>query len=174
MRVFVQWASATPADWKPIDIRNTKAVRNLPKRAAPIATDAVDNLPGWICAINCQGITFSGYDHTAIEVVGDSLKITGWNDDTEDFGDTRWATQWLLSPPAPDPLFGGQINTVQQRTIWATPDAADWFGGTATLPWEQFVKPPANMTLHGIWLPDSLWRDHVTARTTHGWREWAQ
>lgn len=173
MRIYLQWAKDTAEDWQPIEV-TTSAVRKLPRKSVPSATSSVDGVPGWLCALNCQGIVFSGWDHTAIEVIGDSLAITGWQDDTEDFGDTRWATRWLLSPPAPDPRLGGRMNTVQQRTDYAT---ADLLGEPWLLPdvrpWEEFSPPPDTLTLHGVWLPDNLFQQHVAARTTHGWREWA-
>ena len=173
MRIYVQWAKASPEDWVLVDIKNTAAVRNLPKRPVPNASSVVDGNPGWLCGLNVQGIDFSGYDHTAVEfLAGDVLRVTGWMDDEEDQGDTRWATEWTLSPPAPDPALGGRVNTVQTRRIWATPDAAGWFGGVAVLPWAEFVPLPTNLTFHGIWLPDALFAAHRAARTPHGWREW--
>lgn len=173
MKIYVQWAKAAAEDWFAWDVTNNQQVRNAAKKAVPNGSSALDNNPGWINAANCQGIEFSGYDHVAVEVVpGGGLRITGWEDDTEDFGDTRWATEWLLMPPAPDPALGGVVNTVQQRTIWATPDAAAWFPGVTVLPWEQFVLPPANQTFHGIWLPQETFDAHRAVRSQHGWREW--
>jgi hypothetical protein len=104
----------------------------------------------------------------------DRLRITGWQDDPVDFGDTRWATRWDLSTPAPDARLGGAINTVQTRTVWATPDAAEWFGGygPSVLQWSAFVPPAANLTRDGVWLPEATWEKHLQVRTVHDWREW--
>lgn len=174
MRIYLQWAKATPEDWVSVDVTRVAQVRNLPKKPVPTTGAVVDDAAGWLCGVNCQGIDFSGYDHTAIEVVGDGLRITGWQDDTADFGDTRWATEWTLMPPAPDPALGGRVNTVQSRRVWATPDSAAWFPGVPVLPWAQFAPPATNLTIHGVWLTDELFAAHLARRTPHGWREWVQ
>lgn len=172
MRVYLQWAQENPRDWVALDVTQSRHVRNLPRKPVPSGTEPITDEPGWVNAINCQGIDFSGYDHVAIEPVGTSLRITGWQDDAEDFGDVRWATSWLLSRPAPDPALGGQMNTVQQRTTWATPEARAWFPDAR--PWTEFSPPPSNMTLHGVWLPDTLFAAHKARRTPHGWRDWIE
>lgn len=56
--------------------------------------------------------------------------------------------------------------------VCATPEAAEWLPGVEVLPWEQFVLPPANLTLHGVWLPDDLFREHRSVLSKHHWREW--
>lgn len=175
MLIYVQWAKATAEDWFAWDVTRVQQIRNAAKKAVPTASSALDNNPGWINAANCQGIEFAGYDHVAVEILsGGGLRITGWQDDTEDFGDTRWATRWDLYPPAPDPALGGVTNTVQQRTVWVTPDAVSWFGGYGpnVLPWDQFVLPPADQTFHGIWLTQEQFDQHRAVRSPHGWREW--
>ncbi len=174
MKVYVQWSKTNPEGWAELDIKQSAQMHSLPKKPVPISSAPVDNKPGWLCGLNCQGIDFSGYDHTAIEVVGEGLRIIGWQDDTEDFGDTRWAVEWTLMPPAPDPTLGGIVNTVQMRRIWATADAFKWFPGVNVLPWEQFIAPPEKLTFHGVWLPDHLYAAHQKARVPHGWREWIQ
>lgn len=175
MIIYLQWAMAVPENWTAVDVTRPQQIRQASKKAEPVGGEVLDNEPGWLFSANCQGIEFSGYDHTAVEILaGGGLRITGWQDDTEDFGDTRWATRWDLMPPAPDPNIGGLVNTIQTRTIWATPDAAaEFFPGTPVLPWEQFVLPPANHTFHGIWVTDPVLYDaHINIRTPHGWREW--
>lgn len=172
MRVLFQWALAAPADWQAVDVRTSRNVRDLPRKPAPTGGEVVNAELGWLSAVSCQGIVFDGYDHVAVEAVGSGVRITGWQDDTADFGDTRWATSWLLLTPAPDPALGGRVNTVQARTVYATPDAAAWFPGVPVLPWAQFVAPPASQTFHGIWVSDELHDAHLAARTPRGWREW--
>lgn len=174
MKLYIQWATANPGDWQPLDIRTLKHIRDLPRKPAPRGGETIDNQPGWVNAINVQGIVFSGYDHIGVDLSGDGLRIVGWQDDTEDFGDTRWATEWVLNKPAPDARLGGRINTVQARTIYATPDAAVWFPGVQVRPWSEFNPPPVNQTLHGIWLPESQWQAHMGVLTPHGWREWIE
>lgn len=172
VRVLVQWARSSPSDWVELNVRNSRDVRDLPRKPVPTASSVVDNSPGWLCAVNVQGIVFSGYDHLAIEPVGQALRVTGWCDDPEDHGDTRWGTSWLLEPPGPDPALNGAVNTRQTRTVWGTPEVAEWFPGVEVLPWAEFVPPPSNLTRHGIWLPDDLFIAHNKGRSHHGWREW--
>lgn len=172
MRVYIQWATATPQDWQPYEINRSAHVMALTKRGVPQGGEQLDDQPGWLCGLNCQGIDFSGWDHLAIEVVTDGLRITGWEDDPDDHGETRWAVEWTLRSCKPDPRIGGQMNTDQTRRVWATPDAAIWFPTTNVLPWEDFVPPPTNLTLHGIWMTNEHYVAHRGARSSHGWREW--
>jgi hypothetical protein len=147
----------------------------MPKKPVPGIDSIIDATFGWINAVNCQGIIFQGYDHIAVEPISSGeVNITGWVDDTEDFGDTRWATRWNLKDPAFDPTVG-QVNTRQERTVWATQDAADlYFPGQSTRPWAEFVLPDTKLTFNGIWLPDSLFQQHLQVRQLHGWREWVK
>lgn len=173
MIIYLQWAMAVPQDWTAVNVTRDQQIRNASKKAVPTGGEVLDNNPGWLLGANCQGIQFGGYDHIAIQTLpGNGLRITGWQDDTVDFGDTRWATRWDLMPPAPDSNLGGVVNTVQTRTIWATPDAAVWFPDVVVLPWADFIVPPANMTFHGIWVTEQQYADHLSIRTPHGWREW--
>lgn len=179
MRVLVQWTKANPSGWQELDIGPAGAARNrwrnLPKKPEPVGNEAIDNSDGWIYDINCQGITFSGSDHYAIEpgsdpVLGEFVKITTWNDDPEDWPPgTRYAIEWVLYDPAPDPALGGIMNTRQVRRFWAE-DQAKF---PEALPYDSFVVPPANITRHGIWITDSKASEHVGVRgSVRGWREW--
>ena len=172
MRVLVQWTKLNPEDWVELDVRNTgpfrKAWENLPAKPLPAGGEAIDNALGWVFDINVQGIHFGGSDHYAVEPTAGGVRVTTWNDDSEDYPPgTRFATRWDLLDPALDPAVG-QVNTRQTRTMWHEdqtrfPDA---------LPWSQFVPPPAAVTRHGIWLPEALMNQHLAARQSHGWREW--
>jgi hypothetical protein len=177
MDIFVQWATSVAGDWTKVSITRIEDVLNLPKKPRPTSDSLIDEHPGWLAGLNCQGIDFSGYDHLAIRVLpGDGLRITGWQDDDEDFGDTRWAVQWDLMPLAPDPRIGGRLNTVQSRTVWATRDASEWFGGyqNGVYSWKKFIEPPTEVTFHGVWLPDKLWVDHQANQKKNfaDWRRW--
>jgi hypothetical protein len=174
VRVYIQWAKADPEDWVAVDVRNPATSRNLPKKPEPTGTETLDNSAGWLCGLNCQGIDFSGYDHTAIEFLsGDVLRITGWVDDPDDWPPgTRYAVEWTLSPPAPDLALGGRVSSFRLLRAWARTQPATWFPGVTVLPWATFVTPPSNVTIHGIWMPEDLFRAHQARRTPHGWREW--
>lgn len=171
MIIYLQWAKAQPEDWMPLNIRRIRHVRDLPRKEHPGPSSTVDNNPGWVNAINCQGITFAGYDHYSIEIITDGVRISGWFDDPEDWGDIRYAVSWELYPPAPDAKLGGKINTVQKGTFYGN-EAAVAAGMTVHEPWENFVMPPASLTLDGIWLSDELYTKHRKSQTQHGWREW--
>lgn len=171
MIIYIQWSLADPSDWFPIDISRLNHIRNLPRKGDPTGQSvALDNAPGWLCGINCQGIDFSGYDHVALEVVTDGIRITGIVD--ADPTGEKWATEWTLLEPAPDDRLGGAMNTRQSRRVWATAEAVGWFPGVAVLPWAEFVYPPDNVTFHGVWMSDELFMRHKEVRTPHGWREW--
>lgn len=170
MIIYLQWAMAVPQDWTAVDITRDQQIRNAAKKAVPTGGEVLDNNPGWINAANCQGISFSGYDHIAVQVSGNGLIITGWEDDPVDFPPgTRYAIQWNLQPPAFDPKVN-EINTIQTLKVWAEANAGIAYDNP--LPWSQFVLPPANQTFHGIWVSDQEFQDHAVVRSVHGWKEW--
>lgn len=171
MIIYLQWAMAVPQDWAAVDVTRDQQIRNAAKKAEPVGGEVLDNTPGWLIGANCQGITFNGYDHVAVQTLaGNGLKFTCWQDDPVDFPPgTRYAVRWDLMPPTFDVSING-INTVQQRTLWAEANAGPGLEGA--LPWSQFVLPPANMTFHGIWVTDQQFQDHLNIRSFHGWREW--
>jgi hypothetical protein len=173
MKVYIQWAKRNAEDWKMYNINNANQVRALFKRGVPKTGDKVDDKEGWYCGLNCQGIDFSGHDHVAIEPVEDGLRITGWTDD-EDDQQEKVAVEWTLLTPRHDPNVG-QINTVQSRRVWANDVyRARLPEDIGALPWEDFVEPPADLTVHGIWLSDENFERHINVRSIHGWREWIE
>lgn len=170
MIIYLQWAMAVPQDWTAVDVTHDNQIRRASKKAEPTGNETLDNQPGWLISANCQGVIFNGYDHIAVETLqGNGLRITGWQDDPEDFPPgMRYAIRWDFFPPTGDPRIGGRINTVQSRTVWAESGV----GYPDSLPWEQFVLPPANQTFHGIWVTDEEFKAHEEVRTLRGWREW--
>jgi hypothetical protein len=174
MIIYLQWAMAVPQDWTAVDVTRDQQIRNATKKAEPTGNEVLDNNPGWLFNANCQGLSFGGHDHTAIEVLqGDGLRITIWNDDPEDFPPgTRYAIRWDLFPPAADPRIGNRINTVQFRTVWAEPGSDFGNKPYPVLSWDQFVLPPANQTFHGIWVSEEKMLEHMAVLTLHGWKEW--
>lgn len=172
MIVYLQWAKETAEDWFALDVTSPRDVTTLPKKGVPDQNSRLDDEPGWLNQLNCQGLVFGGYDHVAVEVITPGrLLITGWVDDPDDWGDSRYALAWDLRDPAPDPRLGGMVNTVQQITAYATDDLRSTFP-QGTRPWGEFVLPPAGLTLHGIWLSEENLRAHDEVRSLHGWREW--
>src|SRR5262245_24481811 len=177
MNVLLQWALAVPADWESIDVvvSGNTAWRRLAKLALPDAGSVITQTKGWINAVNCQGILMSGYDHYAVEPVNDpqwgvGLRFSLWQDDPDDFPvGERWATVWELFDPAPDPAYGGSVNTRQRRLMYSEFDNPG-----KTHEWQNFTKPADAVTRHGIWMTDQLFTAHRNAESPHGWREWVK
>lgn len=166
MMVYLQWALSTPSDWIAVDIKTLQNVRSLPRKPAPTSpTQALDSNPGWVNAINVQGIIFHGYDWYSVEIITNGLRVSGWQD--APVGD-RWATVWDLLTPASD---GARMNTRQTRRCYAETNAPVP-GKTNT--WAQFVKPAANISWPGKQMSDSLYLSHMSRQTLHGWREWIE
>jgi len=177
MRVLIQWTKANPTDWEQLAMTSNTQWRQLPSKPEPVGGETIDDSPGWIYALNVQGIEFVGYDHYSVAMNGAGLDVTVWNDDPVDhLGEFR-AQAWTLLLPTLDGRYG-QINTRQSLTVYDEVSPSPWEGQTTTmgpvtvLPWASFSPPQANMTRHGIWVSDTLADAHVAARSAHGWREW--
>lgn len=170
MIVYVQWAKSSPdPDWFTIDLTRQNVLNRVQKKLEPTGNETLDTNPGWINAVNCQGVVFEGFDHYAFEVISAShIIITAWFDDPVDHGTTRLGCVYNFQNPAPDPNIGGRINTVQTGVIYATDDIKT----EHMLPWSEFVVPPASQTWHGVWLPTETYQAHVNSRSSHGWRDW--
>lgn len=174
MRVYIQWSTQTVADWVAYDITGMRDIRSLPKKPSPSDSPIIDNQLGWVCAVNIQGVVFEGYDHIGFDAAGSEIIVTCWNDDPVDFpAGSRWGQVWRLDFPAPDVAVGGLINTRQTVTWYC--EAGSYpvsIGLTSYRPYSEMVFPNSNNTIHGVWLPDTKYDEHVSARTLHGWREW--
>ncbi len=177
MRLYLQWTLATPQDWLALDLDTSGPLRRvwekLPAKAEPVGGEIIDNLPGWGFDLNVQGVTFGGHDHYTVRPIAGGLEVTVWDDDPAEFPPgQREAQVWTFLDPAPDPAFGGAVNTRQSRVVYTeqpgkhAPDAR-----TTIRPWSQFVIP-TSLVLHGIWVTDALLNQHVAVRQPHGWREW--
>lgn len=165
MRVLVQWARSRGCDWDEIDSREWTL---SPFRDDPTGRDlSVDDGPGWVAALNVQGVCFEGYDHYAVEHLDDeTVRVVAWTDT----GPQCIAHVWTIKPLACDPIFGGAYNTRQQQIVY-TDDPAPW-SDRDVRPWSDFV-PPVGVR-HGKMLPDDLWDAHRRSRRPAGWREWTE
>lgn len=189
MHIYVQWTTLTPQDWTRYEINNDADWRNLPTKPDPAPgigpkdETTLDELPGWVFAINVQGIVFSSADHYSIRYnqLEDGLYVTHWNDDADDYlPDEFVAKEWGLLFPAADDRYQGRMNTRQRLTIWTNNDflrsiyqGGASSGGAHTLRnWNAFKAPEPAMTRHGIWVTDPIAEAHVAAQTPHGWEEW--
>lgn len=184
MRVYLQWALAVPEGWQSWDVTSNTLIRNAAKKAEPQGGEVLDQQPGWLVSANIQGVTVQGWDHVALEhaKIGsgpsaeDQLTLTCWNDDPDDWPDGPWGSVWTFMDPAPDPAFGGAVNTRQTITRYATPGSAvalRWAAlGADFLPFAQMPVPDARNTFHGIWVDQATWDAHVALLTLHEWMEW--
>lgn len=175
MRVLIQWATATPGDWKEVDsVDYAKA----PVADVPRGAEAVGDSPGWVHALNVQGVTFHGYDHYAvIPRADDGVDVIVWNDDPEDWLGDRHAAIWSFRPLAPDPKFGGALNTRQTLTVFVeSPDRGrPWINVENCLgvrPFSEFAAPSPARTRHGIWVADAQNEKLNASRRETSWREW--
>ncbi len=188
MKIYVQWARSNPLDWNLMEhtewtTQPTKSdpVGDVNTSGVAVGDSQLDGAPGWVFAINIQGVTVDTQDHFLIEeaVVNTEvgIKLTYWDDDPVWFPPgSKQAHIWTFLAPAWNSKVG-KVNTRQSRIIYAEPDAyAMWnammpIENTTLLTWDQFVMPTTGIK-HGIWLSDLKWNEHVAARTRHGWREW--
>lgn len=194
MRLYVQWARVHPTDWEPVEIVSDADWHRLPSKPVPTGTETLDDQPGWLYDLNVQGVTFGGFDHVAVGVIPNGVRVTSWNDDAQDDSE-KIAMVWEFEQPRHDPRVG-QVNTVQRLTVHDdTPDSR-WVGQSTSVgpvivrPWSEFVPPTG--ARHGVWLPSphpitpasvnerhrGIFRAddgpaaHRAARAFHGWEEW--
>lgn len=181
MLVYIQWAKSSPEDYKAYEIASMQDVRRLPRKGIPSSGSTLDDTEGWVADAVVQGVSFAGFDHiSAAFPGGGALAVIVWNDDPEDYPEGPSGYVWTFYPPAPDPRYGGEVNTVQTLTVYTDvlEQIAFWTGQTTTggpvtvLPWASFPTPASNAALHGIWVEDALYELHRSLRTPHGWQEW--
>jgi hypothetical protein len=177
MRLYVQWTTDPPGDFEPLDIRDWRGLR---KR--DVVRDAlIDADPGWVMALNVQGVVFNGFDHYAVVERGRQLVVTVWNDDTGDEWFTGNGAQvWRFSLPSKRRAHGQSaemFDTEQYLDIYTDDEerAAIWrtrttTGGPVTVhPWADFVEPDPRDVRHGIMVEDQAYYDHRDKRTPHHW-----
>ncbi|HUX16791.1 MAG TPA: hypothetical protein VMW52_09990, partial [Phycisphaerae bacterium] len=173
MRVLVQWARGTPGDWEEADSRQWHRSAHKPD---PTGLGlGLDNAPGWVHALNVQGIVFSAADHYAVEHVDDeTIRVSTWNDDPSWVpAGEREAAVWTIKTLAPDPAMKGAINTRQSVEHYAEPARAAHYAALdiPCRPWADFTPPVAAVVRHGKYTSDALHEAHRRARRPVGWRE---
>jgi len=157
MKILIQWATAVANDWQEYSTGQLPNPKAVPDDAA-----LLDDFPGWITAINVQGVIIAAWDHYNIQDDGTACKITVWSDDEADgtVDNMLWqAREYIFRPVSPDPNYGGAWNTNQTfRQIL----------------WSEFTLPTEGDTYHGKWLPDATYAQSKAIRSYHGWREWTE
>lgn len=175
MKLLIQWSLSHPQSWTEIDSSEWTA---LPKKPVPSGGEVIDDEPGWIRDVCIQGITFSPSDHVAIETIGDNVKVTSWCDDPNDYEPAKfYARVTVIHPVRPDPKLGGALNTHIETVLYAGKDELERLknlniSDAELKSWDKFVKPPENITRHGIWLDDKLFEKHAALAQPVSWREW--
>jgi len=166
MKLLIQWATDPPADWVTYDLTTRQQIGALPDKGVPVGGEVLDSTPGWVAAINCQGVILRGFDHYGGDISGTGLVMAAWYD-------TGPAVVWTFLIPKHDPLVAGP-NTDQLLTVY-TDSPADWAthrttaGPAIVLPWASFPTPGAQYSRHGI-AHDEI--AHASARSLRGWQEW--
>jgi hypothetical protein len=175
MKLLLQWSLASPQGWVEVD---SAQWASLPKKPLPVGGEVIDDTPGWIHQVNVQGVCLTA-DHYAVEeIAAGEIRVTAWNEDEADYPEGwKYAHVWTFRNLAPDPNFGGAINTRQTHLIYAQPlmqARLDAIGQTGSLPWADFVAPAADQTKHGVWVENALNLQHDGLRDCCGWYEWTE
>lgn len=180
MHLYCQWTTDPPRDWiRYGSVEKLLKVKPKPKphvdHVQGRLIEEFDNQPGWVHALNVQGIVFSDYDHYVVEQLDEVCRITVWNDDIQDWADRRMAIRIDCLPIA---VVNGILNTRMSRTHWSTPDFVEQWtkGGRVRLDfpwhdWSEFVEPTGRR-YHGIWTSQEMHVAHRRIRAIHRWREW--
>lgn len=181
MHLYYQGATQTPQDWTRIDLLATpNAWRQLPKKTNPgYEVVTLDNNPGWIYAVNCQGIVFSWCEQIAVEVVSNALVITNQYTNPNWYpSGWRYAQVWQLNGVRSDARFGGRLNTDQYVTYYAEADMLAYLQSLGPLQnttlktYAEFKRPNENVIRYGPNLTLEQASALDSAQTFHGWEEW--
>ena len=176
MRIYIQWATVIPQDWIEID---SSEWSDLPKRDEPSGGEVIDGTPGWLAALNVQGMRFAS-DHVAVRDFGaQGVTVTTWNDDPQDRSPGLFVGKvWTIPPLQPDPKLGGHLNTAITFEVYAGRDALPQFVGDdvavelrGAFRWQDFTPPSRALTRHGIWLPEQAWEAHRAVQSVRSWRQ---
>lgn len=181
MRLLIQWTLVDPPGWEEVNILRDQHWRSLPFKDDPTndPTAEPDNEKGWVFALGCQGLTFSG-DHYAVSVLGDGgLRIWVVNDDPVDWPEgQRHVKIWDLHPITKD-AEGKIVNTDQELRFYS--EISYPFPipqRTATRPvirgsWGERLFPHTQAIRHGLQVSDELALLHKERQTLHTYMDWA-
>lgn len=161
-----------------------------PKKSAPVGGEVIDDVPGWVHAINVQGVIFMSHDHYVVwhdQPTAGDVSVVCWDDDPVDWPGLYHAEWWVFQDPAMDlTLNPPQMNTRQWNQLYGE---QAWLkglpsgllkttGGEVTKEnWNKFTQRfdpgfDGPLAKHGIWVDDALNDLHAAARSAHGWEEW--
>jgi len=144
-KVLIQWATATAADWVEYTFTSMSDVRAVPKKPEPSDSPLIDDEPGWIAAVNIQGVVLTG-DHVGFNLDGQGRLVVGkWNDDPADWpflDRDGFGLLYTFDSFAPDNTI--RLPTPEQVAANPTRVAQDAFGQWCWINTRQTVTPYAN------------------------------
>ncbi|MEE9611352.1 MAG: hypothetical protein V3W19_08870 [Desulfatiglandales bacterium] len=190
MKVQVQDTLKAPTDWRELDSRNWYLE---PARPLPVSVGGQDNERGYFHKLCVQGMLLTG-DHHSVKHLIDGCEVTSWSDDPED---EQTHPDWNPNDPkewwfrahvirfrelSPNDELGGAITPHTTRVLYAGKRVLEeWMNNSPNgyqdmilKPWEEFVKPPLNLTRHGIWVSDELEVKHEEMLSPPNWRSWGE
>lgn len=181
MDVYYQMALAHPLeDW---GYCQSHEFQNLPSRPLPDGTETINDAPGYVSAINIQGMIFSGYDHYSVVPIGDGeCRAVCWIDDDEGreaYPFEQWyAREWIFRPLQPNMELGGAYTPKHSQIVYANSTIKDYYAGigpvenTTVRDWSDFIPPSSQSIRHGVWLSDELHGEHEVRRPMRRWEQW--
>lgn len=174
MDVLLQWSNARqPGDWLTVAAADWAQLAWQPEPSWRQLWTG--QRPGYVNALNVQGVVFEGHDHYAVEEQGGNLTVTVWVDNAAVKKTTGpWADVWTFRPLAPRQDLGGAIDTQQTRVVYGDRAVQQHFGPIANVSyraWRDFTPPPAALQRHGVYLADDVFRQHQQRRRGVGYAE---
>ena len=130
-----------------------------------------DSLPSvYINAVCVQGLWIKGCDHYQIRDIAGVCTVYGWSDDPAQWAGNRWAHVFEFPELAPDPKFGGRLNTGIVGRWYA--EGANLLAIPGALPYAMFEAPETGIRRHGIQLDDLRYAAHIANLPRVHWRDW--
>lgn len=192
IKVLLQWSLATPQDWVELDLRpsgpQSRLWRSLPRKPEPRGGEVIDHQPGWVFDVCIQGWCLRGADHIALEPIPDGVRAYRWFDDLEDDEtDYRhgqviefregWVDRTLTLPDGSTVRHQGpdqRLTEFAEDMDAHRPFVAAECGGLPVefKPWSEWVMPPPQTVIHGVWLDDALMHEHIAKARPVNWRDW--
>lgn len=181
MKGYVQHTTDTPQGSIEFD---SALWSSIPKKDVPTGGEILDDVQGWVAGLDFQGIDLSGWDHYHVldQPSDNSVTITLWNDDPDEWLGDFHAQVWELFTPQADVRIGNRINTRQRLTVYAELIARQelWQNKVASLglvavkPWTEFTIPAGNEERHGIRVSKEKFAEIQAIRRSTDWRDWIE
>lgn len=150
--VLIQWATATATDWVEYTFTSLADIRAMPKKSRPSDNPLIDDQPGWIAALNVQGVVLDS-DAIGFNLDGEGRLVVGsWNEDADDWpflNRDGWGTLYTFDSNQPDPTLPVQV--IQEQEYWRLIQTGELFS-TEQDAWDWVAASSAYaQTTEGIW-----------------------